>query len=70
MTIPRLHWLLLLLHAKLFVHSQTALRPHKENHPLALGRMTVQGIRRTKNLNVLQPSPSPTKFQQTIHPTG
>ena len=60
--IPRLHWLLPLLCAKLFVHSQTAPRSYKENHPLALGGMTIQSIQRTKDPNVLQPSPSPTKF--------
>ena len=70
MTIPGLHWLLPLLHAKLFVYSQTALRSHKENHPLALGGTTIQGIRRIENSNVFQPSPSPTKLQQMIHPTS
>ena len=44
MTISRLYWLLLLLCAELLVYSQTTLRSHKENHPLALGGMTVQGI--------------------------
>ena len=42
--ISRLHWLLPLLCAELFIHSQTALRPHEENHPLALGGTTIQGI--------------------------
>ena len=49
----RLHWLLPLLHTKLLVYSQTTLGSHKENHPLALGRMTIQGIQRTENSDVL-----------------
>ena len=57
-----LHWLLLLFHTKLFVYSQATLGPHEENHPLALGRTTIQSIRRIKNSNVLQSSPSPTKL--------
>ena len=44
MTILRLHWLLLLLCTELFVYSQATLGSYKENHPLALGRMTIQGI--------------------------
>ena len=44
MMILRFHWLLPLLRTKLFVYSQTAPGPHEENHPLALGRMTIQSI--------------------------
>ena len=65
-----LHWLLPLLRTKLFVYSQTTPGSHEENYPLALGRTTIQGIRRTKNLNVLQSSPSPTKLWQTVYPTS
>ena len=61
--IPRFHWLLPLLRAKLLLYSLTTPRPYKENHPVALGRMTVQGIQRTKNTDVLQPSSDPTKLQ-------
>ena len=68
--ILRLHWLLLLLRTKSFIYSQTTLGSHKENHSLALGGTTIQGIRRTKDLNVFQPSPSPTKFRQTVHSTS
>ena len=60
--IPRFHRLLPLLHTKLFVYSQTALGPHKENHPLALGRMTIQSIRRVENSNVLKSGSGPTKL--------
>ena len=70
MTILGLHWLLSLLCAELFVYSQATLGSHKENYSLALGRTTIQGIRRIKNLNVLQSSPSPTKLRQMIHPTS
>ena len=52
MTIPRLHWLLPLLHTKLFCYSPTTARSHKEDHPLALGRATIQGIWGTKDANV------------------
>ena len=44
MTILRLYWLLPLLHAKLLLNSLTTSRAYKENHPLAMGRTTVQGI--------------------------
>ena len=70
MTIPRLYWLLLLFHTELLIYSQTTLGSHKENHPLALGGTTIQGIRRTKNPNVFQPSPSPTELRQMIHLTS
>ena len=67
-TIPRLHRLLSLLCTKLFCYSPTTTRSHKENHSLALGRMTVQSIQRIKNMNVLQPSPHLAKLQQEIYP--
>ena len=44
MMIPRFYWLLPLLHAKLFLHSPATTRPYEENHPLALGGTTIQGI--------------------------
>ena len=50
--ISRLHWLLPLLHTKLFLYSPTTVRPHKENYPLALGRATIQSIRGIENANV------------------
>ena len=61
--IPRFHWLLPLLHAKLLLYSLATSRPYKENHPVALGRMTVQIIQRIKDMNVFQPSSDPTKLQ-------
>ena len=60
--IPRLHWLLLLLCTKLFHYSMTTIRPHEENHPLALGRMTVQSIQRTKDMNVLKSHSNPAQL--------
>ena len=63
MMIPRFHWLLPLFRAKLLLHSLTTSRSHNENYSLALGRMTIQSIQRTKNTNVLQPGPNPTEFR-------
>ena len=50
--IPGFYRLLLLLHAKLFLDSPTIIRPYKENRPLALGGMAIQGIQGTKVMNV------------------
>ena len=44
MTILGLYRILLLLCAELFIYSQAALGPYKENYSLALGRTTIQGI--------------------------
>ena len=63
MMISRLHWLLLLLCTELLLYSQTTARPYKENHPLALGRVTTQSIQGTKNTNVFQSGPNSTKLQ-------
>ena len=64
--IPRIHWLLLLLHKGLLKNSSTAIGSHQESIRMDMGSKAKGCLWNPETMNVQRPSPHPTKLQTTL----
>ena len=69
-TIPWFHQLLPVLHPQIFQNHTTPFEPYKKGYHMEFRRKTTMGIWGTKDMHVLQTSPTATRFWEEILSSG
>ena len=64
--IPRVHWILLLLHTQLLQNCTTTPRSDKESYSLAMDRSPLQGVWRTEDAHVPTTCPHSARFPKVL----
>jgi len=65
--LPRVYWVLPILHTQVFFYRMPLTRPYKEKFSLVMGQKRKKSLRNTEDTNVPMTHTNATRLQQTLH---